>query len=435
MKQIKVVTVIGANGTMGCNVAGIFASFGAAKVYMVCRDMESANKALSRSISSVKAEAIGKNLIPKTYDALEECITESDLVFESVCEDAEVKRNVYGKIKKYIQSHAVIGTGTSGLSISELSDCWSEEIKKRFMGIHMYNPPYNMTLCELIPSKYTDSALLDSVKSYLTNVLRRKVVVVADAPAFMGNRIGFQFINEALLYAEKYKDNGGIDYIDSILGAFTGRSMAPLVTSDFVGLDVHKAIVDNIYNNTNDYAHDTFIMPQFALKLISESKLGKKSGGGLYKTTVNSDGSKIINVYDIETNTYRPIQKYGFPFARHMISEFKIGNYTKAFNYLTENHSIESRICLEFLLKYIIYSIITTKAIGESIHSADDVMTAGFNWVPPLGVIDAFGGIDNFKKLVECNLPSELLQRINIAEILVDIPKSQYDFRPFFRAK
>jgi 3-hydroxyacyl-CoA dehydrogenase len=65
----------------------------------------------------------------------------------------------------------------------------------------------------------------------------------------MGNRIGFQFINNAMQFAVKYKDKGGIDYIDAILSGFTGRSMPPLVTSDFVGLDVHKAIVDNVFQN------------------------------------------------------------------------------------------------------------------------------------------------------------------------------------------
>lgn len=162
------------------------------------------------------------------------------------------------------------------------------------MGIHLYNPPYNMTLCEVIPSRYTDATKLREVKKYLKEVLLRNVVEVKDEPAFMGNRIGFQFINEALQYAEKYQDNGGIDYIDSIIGPFTGRNMAPLLTSDFVGLDVHKAIVDNIYDNTNDYAHDTFKMPEFALQLISENKLGRKSGAGLYQTIKNPDGSKNI---------------------------------------------------------------------------------------------------------------------------------------------
>lgn len=40
--NIKTVTVVGANGTMGCNVSAMFASFGNAKVYMVCRKMEDA---------------------------------------------------------------------------------------------------------------------------------------------------------------------------------------------------------------------------------------------------------------------------------------------------------------------------------------------------------------------------------------------------------
>lgn len=70
--DINVVTVIGANGTMGCNVAGIFASFGGAKVYMVSRSMDGSEQAINKAALSVKAEAIAENLIPKTYEDLEE---------------------------------------------------------------------------------------------------------------------------------------------------------------------------------------------------------------------------------------------------------------------------------------------------------------------------------------------------------------------------
>lgn len=433
--NIKTVTVIGANGTMGCNIAGIFASFGEAKVYMVCRDIEAAKKAKLKATMSVKAEAIGKNLIPKTYDDLEECLAETDLIFESVFEDISIKKDVYNLIAKYIKPNTIIGTGTSGLSINELSESFDESLRPNYMGIHLYNPPYNMTLCEVIPSKYTDATILREVKKYLNDVLLRKVVEVKDEPAFMGNRIGFQFINEALQYAEKYQDNGGIDYIDSIIGPFTGRNMAPLLTSDFVGLDVHKAIVDNIYNNTNDYAHDTFKVPEFALQLISENKLGRKSGAGLYQTIKNSDGSKTYNVYDIASNSYRKKENYVFPFEKHMIKELKIGNYNEAFQALIENNSKEANICSQFLIKYVIYSIITTKAIGESIHSADDVMATGFGWVPPLAVIDAFGGVLKFIDVAKDKLPVEFLSKIDIVETLKDVPMSTYDYRPFFKAK
>ena len=40
MMNIQTVTVIGVTGIMGANVAGIFASFGDAKVYCVGRDIE-----------------------------------------------------------------------------------------------------------------------------------------------------------------------------------------------------------------------------------------------------------------------------------------------------------------------------------------------------------------------------------------------------------
>lgn len=72
---------------------------------------------------------------------------------------------------------------------------------------------------------------------------------------------------------------GVLTIIDAILGPFTGRAMAPLVTADFVGMDVHKAIVDNLYGNTCDYAHETFILLAFADKLVKEGRLGRKSCG------------------------------------------------------------------------------------------------------------------------------------------------------------
>lgn len=433
--KLKTITVIGANGTMGCNISGIFASFGEAKVYMVCRDIEAAKKAQIKANMSVKAEAISKNLIPKTYDDLEECLAESDIIFESVFEDIKIKKDVYNLIEKYIKPNTIIGTGTSGLSINELAESFNESLRPNFMGIHMYNPPYNMTLCEVIPSKYTDIKLMGEVKEYLKTILLRDVVEVKDEPAFMGNRIGFQFINEALQYAEKYAYNGGIDYIDAILGPFTGRNMAPLLTSDFVGLDVHKAIVDNVYMNTKDYAHDTFLMPEFALKLIEENKLGRKTGCGLYKTIKNPDGSKEHYVYDILSDTYRPIEKYVFPFSKQMIREFKMGNYKEAFQKLIENHSNEAKICIQFLIKYVLYSIVTTKSIGESIYSADDVMATGFGWVPPLAVIDAFGGVNIFMAIAKDKLENDLLLNINLAEIFENVPKSRYDYRPFFKAR
>ena len=397
--DIKTITVIGANGTMGYNIAGIFAAFGECKVFMVCRNLDSARQAKKKAMLSVKGEAIEKYLIPADYCMLQECIDESDLIMESVAENFQLKTEINKKIDCMIRKNQIICTGTSGLSIEKLSEFFSPTNQKHYLGVHFFNPPYNMVLCEVIPGKYTNRKIVEEVKKYAHDKLRRTIVEVKDSPAFLGNRIGFQFINEAIQTAEKYKYNGGIDYIDAILGPFTGRNMAPITTADFVGLDVHKAIVDNLYTSTQDYANATFQLPNFVNKIIDAGNLGRKSHKGLYQTIIRDDGTKRLYVYDILTDSYREKYDYKFPFVEKMIENLKIGDYQKALDSLIENQSLEARLCVEFLLKYALYSLVATNLVGDTIADADSVMADGFGWVPPLALIHALGGTDTFYKL------------------------------------
>ncbi len=259
--EIKTVTVVGANGTMGTNISAIFASFGDATVYMVSRDKIKSEKAAIKAGKSVKADSIQSRLIAADYSMLDTCVKSSDLVFESAAENLELKIELHTKIGLSLKKGSIACTGSSGLSITRLAECYPEKVRSQSFGVHMFNPPYQLTLCELTASPYSSMKLYGELKEYLTSTLFRTVAESKDLPAFLGNRIGFYVMNEALQYAERYQDNGGIDYIDSLLGPFTGRAMPPITTADFVGLDVHKAIVDNIYDNTNDYVHNKFVLP------------------------------------------------------------------------------------------------------------------------------------------------------------------------------
>lgn len=431
--DINTVTVIGVTGTMGANVAGIFASFGNAKVYCVGRNIEKVNKTIPRIIKSVKADSIRKNLIPSDFDNLEVCVADSDLIFESSKEDIKVKTEIAMRVGKVMKDTAISGTGSSGLSITKISECYPEKLRSHFFGIHMFNPPYSLQLCELIPTAYSDLVFKEELEKYLRDVLYRTVVEVKDSPAFLGNRIGFQFINEALQHAEKYKDNGGIDYIDALLGSFTGRIMAPLITSNFVGLDVHKAIVDNIYENTNDYAHDTFIFPSFASGLVTEGKFGRKSGGGLYQRIKYENGLVRDTVYDINTGLYRDVIPYVFPFADKMKKQIEEGDYQKAFERLVNNHSQEAEICLSFLIKYIIYSLYAAEEVGYDITAADDVMAVGFNWCPPLAMYQALSTVTDVPGLIKDRLP-EICSKVDVERLLADVKPSKYDYRIYFKS-
>lgn len=433
--KIKAVTVIGANGTMGYNISGIFAAFGKCKVYMICRKLEDANNARKNAMLSVKGEAIGENLISQDYSSLKECIEESDIIFESIAENFELKLELNKKINEYTNDTQIICTGTSGLSIQKLAEAFSDEKRKNYLGVHFFNPPYSMVLCEVIPSKYTDKTVIEKIKTYAKNILYRTTVEVKDSPAFLGNRIGFQFINEAIQAAETYKYNGGIDYIDAILGPFTGRNMAPIATADFVGLDVHKAIVDNLYESTDDYAKETFRMPDYLNRIIANGNLGKKTNKGVYQTIRREDGNKEYYVYDIQTGKYREKYQYQFPFVEDMIDTLKVGDYQETFRGFKENQSLEARLCMEFMLKYAVYSLFATNLVGDTISDADAVMADGFSWVPPLALIQALGGAEEFYALCQKRLDQDLLTNVNLKQLIKNLPDSKYDFRRYFKAK
>lgn len=430
--NIKTVTVLGANGTMGRNVAAIFASFGHAKVYMVCRTKEKAKKAVIQAYKSIRAESIKDLLIPATYEELGNFIYQSDLIFESLTENFDVKKDMYDKIKPYLKEDVIVSTGTSGLSIKELSESFDEK-GNRFFGIHMFNPPYNLTLCELIVHNEYQKELALELKQYLSHKLHRTVVEVKDKPSFLGNRIGFFFISETLLLAEEYKDEGGIDYIDSIMGAFTGRTMAPLATADFVGLDVTKSIIDYIYEEIDDEFKESFKATNYLNDLVSNGYLGRKTNKGLF---FKDRDRNLTFVYDVKQNNYRLKNNYNFYFSNEMINYIKIGDYEKAVELLMDDESQEAVICKKMLLKYISYSLKISYEVSTDIESCDDAMATGFSWLPPIAMIDLFGGIDTVQKLSKKYLDERYVSIILNKEIINKLPeRSKYDYRSYLKAR
>ncbi len=431
---VKTVTVLGANGSMGQNVSGIFAAFGDATVFMVARSKAKAEKARENAALSVKAESIATRLIPCDYSQLEECISQSDLIFDSIVEDQNKKLELLSRIAPWVKKDAIICTGTSGLSIDKLAQSVLPEQRARFVGLHMFNPPYTLNFCELIVTENTDPQVKENMYAYAKDVLHRTVVCVKDRPAFLGNRVGFQMINQALQYAEKYQDNGGIDYIDAIIGPFTGRMMAPIDTANFVGLDVHAAIVDNLYFNTEDYENETFKLPQYVRTIIQKGDLGKKTGQGLYRTLKDESGYRCREVFDIKSGQYRKVLAYTFPFKEKIIAAIRDGNYAEALATLKENQSQEARLCLQFLLNYIVYSLYVVREVADTVHAVDDAMATGFNWVPPLALVQALGGKEEVHELI-VKMSAQKDLRVNAEIPLTDVVDSYYDYRKYFRAK
>ncbi|MDZ4725424.1 MAG: 3-hydroxyacyl-CoA dehydrogenase family protein [Leptospira sp.] len=402
MREIKTVTILGANGAMGAGSAGVIAAFGGAKVHMLARDVEKAKQGIEAAVGSVKTDTIRGRMVPGSYDAdLEKAVADSDWVFELVAESYEVKEPINARIAKARRPGTIVSTVSSGLSIARLAKAFDADGQKHYYGTHFFNPPYKMILCELVTHAGNDKKVTATLGEYLDKVLGRAVVYTNDTPAFAGNRIGFQLMNECGQFAEKYADKGGIALLDEIMSGYTGRAMSPLATADFVGLDVHKAIVDNIYDNTKDAAHETFKLPSYMQKLIDEGKLGMKSGGGLTKVTKTADGKREKFVYNIKTGSYDPYPKFDIPFIKEARANIKESNYKGAMDIVKSASGFEADLARYFISRYISYSLSLVGEVVETKENTDGAMGFGFNWVPASAFVDFLGGPKDTIKLIE----------------------------------
>lgn len=432
MKELKTATLLGANGTMGAGSAAILAAFGNMKVFMIARTIEKAKEGIRKAVDSVRSDVIEKNMIPKTYEDLEECVSQSDWVFEAVAESYDAKLEVNKRIAKSRKPGTIVSTVSSGLSIEKLASQFDEDGQKYYYGTHFFNPPYKLILCELITHSKNDKNFTEEFAKYLEKVLIRHVVICNDRPGFAGNRIGFQFMNEAAIFAEKIKDKNGIYFIDQMLSGYTGRAMSPLATVDLVGLDVHKAIVDNIYENTKDVAHETFRLPNFLAELIQNGALGDKVGKGIYKKEKNSEGKTIYKVYDIQKKDYVDLPQVDLSFKNKAIQLIKDANYRELANHIKNSIGEEAKIVQYFIARYISYSLSLVPEVTD-IKGVDGAMGFGFNWVPPTAWIDLLGGLEETKKFIEkqgLEIPSALKELKTSSYTL----KNKLDYRQLFRA-
>lgn len=433
MREIKTITVLGANGTMGAGSASIVAAFGGARVHMLARTLDKAREGIEKAVGSVRSGVIGDRMVPGTYDDdLEKAVSQSDWVFECVAESYEIKEPINKRIAAARTPGTLISTVSSGLSIARLASHFDEDGQKHYYGTHFFNPPYKLVLCELVTHPGNDVATTKALTEYLSKTLLRYVVVTNDTPAFAGNRIGFQLMNEVAILAEKYQEKGGIHLMDSLLAAYTGRAMSPLATVDLVGLDVHKAIVDNIYENTKDSAHETFKMPAYFQKLIDDGALGNKAGKGLYLRGKTSDGKRTKQVYNPVKGAYEDLPKIEIPFKAEAQQAIQNSDYKGAIEIFKTAQGFEANLLRYLIARYITYSLELIPEVTD-LAGVDGAMGFGFSWLPPGAWIDLLGGVEETKKFIEA-------QKLPVADHFSKISgdsvytlKGKLDWRQLFR--
>jgi 3-hydroxyacyl-CoA dehydrogenase/enoyl-CoA hydratase/carnithine racemase len=186
-RPVRKIGIVGA-GLMATQLATLFLR--RLEVPVVLRDVdqgivdraletvhEELNGAAARGrLSRDKARFLGSIASGSTsYDGFADC----DLVLEAVVEELDVKRKVFAELREIVAPGCVLATNTSSLSVAEMG---------ADLGMHFFNPVALMPLVELVQTDATaDEALATAYET--AKGLRKRPVLVADAPAFVVNRV------------------------------------------------------------------------------------------------------------------------------------------------------------------------------------------------------------------------------------------------------
>jgi 3-hydroxyacyl-CoA dehydrogenase len=397
-RRLEHVVVLGANGTMGYGAGALFTQ-AIPRVTFLARSREKAQEGLQAAIRQVRSETVANRSEVGSYEELDAKLATADLVFEALTEDFALKKQMFDRVEKSRRPDAIVATVTSGLSINELAEGRGESFRRHFLGLHLFNPPNVIVGTELIPGRDTDPAIVDFVEAFARVRLGREIVRTHDAPAFAGNRVGFKVLNEVAQLAQEI----GPVLADRLVGPYTGRALTPLATIDLVGWDIHRAIVDNVYANTNDEAHATLKLPDYMAKAMARGVLGNKSGGGFFKKE-----GKTALALDPKSGDYRPVAEIQLPklaYIDRVAALHTVGRYAEGMQAFLAAEEPEAAIARRVVAGYVSYAFHRAGEVTDTITGIDLIMATGFNWAPPSVLVDVIGARATVEMIERAGLP------------------------------
>jgi 3-hydroxybutyryl-CoA dehydrogenase len=233
---------------------------------------------LDRAVAKGKLDAAEREAIlgrvAVTSD--QSAVRDADLVIEAVFEDLEVKRTLWRQLDERAPESAIFASNTSSISIDSLAEAVSPARRERFVGMHFFSPVPVMPLVELIRGAATTDATEAAIRE-LTDALGKKLIVSADQPGFIVNRILMPLLAEAMRTYEE--GTGTADDIDTGAKVGLNHPMGPLELADFIGLDVCLNVMKVLHEG---FGQEHFRPPKVLVDLVEAGHLGQKTGRGFH---------------------------------------------------------------------------------------------------------------------------------------------------------
>lgn len=204
----------------------------------------------------------------------EESVKNADLVIEAIVENMEAKHKLFALIDKVAPQHTIFASNTSSLLIKEIASVTNR--LDRFGGLHFFNPVPVMKLLEVIYTDETSSATNDTLKMFGQSI-GKTCVVCKDSAGFIVNRLLIPYSSEAIKMLEE--GVASAQDIDVAMKLGAGYPLGPFELADLVGLDV----MANIRKGWCERYPTKYQPSKLINKMVSEGKLGIKTGEGFYK--------------------------------------------------------------------------------------------------------------------------------------------------------
>jgi 3-hydroxybutyryl-CoA dehydrogenase len=281
--NINKVAVLGC-GLMGSGIAQVCAQAGR-EVIVIEVSEELLRKGIER-ISGALNRLVDKNkLSPESRDQiisrlrgttrLEEA-GQADIVIEAVIENLDEKKRVFARLDEVCRADTIFASNTSSLSITEMMTATKAERRRRFIGMHFFNPVPVMKLVEVVRTIMTDPEIFAEAVEFARE-LGKVPVQTSDRTGFIVNRLLVPYMLDSIRALEE--GVGSIVDIDTAMRLGCGYPMGPFTLGDFVGLDTTYYIANIMFD---EFKEKRFAPPPLLKRMVMAGLYGRKTGRGFY---------------------------------------------------------------------------------------------------------------------------------------------------------
>jgi 3-hydroxybutyryl-CoA dehydrogenase len=219
-------------------------------------------------------DAVGR--IQGTTD-LAEALHQVHYVVEAVFEDLAVKQQLFRELELLSPAQTVLASNTSALSVDDIAA--AVRCPERVIAANYWNPPHILPLVEVVPGRRTSADTVEFACDILRRSGKRPVVLREYVPGYIGNRLQFALLREAVSLVER--GIASAEDVDAVVELSFGRRLAvtgPLKTADLGGLDVFLSISRTLFRDLDNSSE----APQLLLEAVQQGHLGAKTGKGIY---------------------------------------------------------------------------------------------------------------------------------------------------------